>query len=358
MNSYRLEEPNTFHLKVETPDDSIDFDINSFIELFIDDAPLGRYCNKLFGISTYNYAQKIYTVTFNSKTTEKEMDDFLKLFENVLQIELPDKTSISITAWRSRWASKIVTLYPIPFDISTSLIQEITKNWGKLEAFNFGRHKKFSFLRNPYLHLRFTDLQTDYIPETIKINDRYITVILPGEENINRCNYCKSKNHCIEQCVIKPGNKIPKTYANVSKTNSNIIKDPKPVASRSLSPIPLTKIFKTSTIRKITPPKPTSQLLTLEEPTTSNLENDPFAIDNYPPLSKSLSTSDESINNEASQSIPKPDPYNPDNIDYVSQSIINKRKASISSLSPSANKSPTTQKSKKKMTPKKKKGKN
>ena len=101
MNSYRLEEPNTFHLKVETSDESIDFDINSFIELFID-APIGRYCNKLFDISTYNYAQKIYTVTFNAKTTEKEMDDFLKLFENVLQIELRDKTSVSITAWRSR----------------------------------------------------------------------------------------------------------------------------------------------------------------------------------------------------------------------------------------------------------------
>ena len=104
--------------------------------------------------------------------------------------------------------------------------------------------------------MRFTDLQTDYIPETIKINDRYITVILPGEENINRCNYCKSKNHCIEQCVIKPGNKIPKTYANVSKTNSNITKDPKPVASRSsLSPSrdksPTTQKSK----KKITPKK-------------------------------------------------------------------------------------------------------
>ena len=66
-----MEEPNTFQLKVETPDKSIDFDINSFIELFIDDAPLGRYCNKIFDISTYNYAKKIYTVTFNSKTTKK-----------------------------------------------------------------------------------------------------------------------------------------------------------------------------------------------------------------------------------------------------------------------------------------------
>ena len=119
------------------------------------------------------------------------------------------------------------------------------------------------------------------------------------------------------------------------------------MASRSLSPVPLTKLFKTSTI-KITPPKPLSQLLTLEKPTTSNFENDPFAMDNYLPL-------DESINTEASQSIPKPDLDNPDNIDSVSQSIINKRKASTSSLSLSPNKSPTTQKSNKKMTPKKKK---
>ena len=158
--------------------------------------------------------------------------------------------------------------------------------------------------------------------------------------------------------MIKKRNKIPKTYANVSKTNSNIIKDPKPVASRSLSPVPLTKIFKTSTIRKISPPKSSSQLLTLKQPTTSNFKNDPFAIDNYPPHSKNLSTSDESINTEASQSIPKPNLHNPDNTDYVCQSIINKRKASTSFLSPSPNKSPTTQKSKKKMIPKKKKGKN
>ena len=56
------------------------------------------------------------------KQPKKEMNDFLILFENLLQIELPDKTSISNTAWRSRWASKIITLHPIPFDISTSLI--------------------------------------------------------------------------------------------------------------------------------------------------------------------------------------------------------------------------------------------
>ena len=62
--------------------------------------------------------------------------------------------------------------------------------------------------------------------------------------------------------------------------------------SRSPSPVPLTKIFKTSGIRKITPPKPSSQLLTLEKSTASNFENDLFAIDNYPPLSKSLNTSE------------------------------------------------------------------
>ena len=41
MNSYRLEEPNTFHLKVETSDEFTEFDINYFIALFIDDASLG-----------------------------------------------------------------------------------------------------------------------------------------------------------------------------------------------------------------------------------------------------------------------------------------------------------------------------
>ena len=79
MNSYGLEEPDTFHLRVETAAESIEFHINFFIQLFIDDVPLGGYCKKLFGTSTYNYAQKIYHVTFNSKTTEKEMDKFLKL---------------------------------------------------------------------------------------------------------------------------------------------------------------------------------------------------------------------------------------------------------------------------------------
>ena len=107
---------------------------------------------------------------------------------------------------RSRWANK-TTLYSIPFGILIFLVRQITNNWGKLKAFSSGRHKKYSFLKNPYLYLRFTNLQIDYIPETIKINDIYITVILPGE-NINSCGFCKSKNHSIEQGVVKPGNKI------------------------------------------------------------------------------------------------------------------------------------------------------
>ena len=65
------------------------------------------------------------------------------------------------------------------------------------------------------------------------------------------------KNHCIKQCVIKPGNNFPKTYANISKTNSNIIKDPKPCPLEA----PPQYLNKTSAIRKITPPKPSLNYL-------------------------------------------------------------------------------------------------
>ena len=174
MNSYRLEEPNTFHLKVKTPDESIKFDINSFIKSFIDDALLGRYCDKLVGILSYNNAQKIYTVTFNSKTTEKEMDEFLKTLKMYCKLSYHININFNYHL-EIRWVSKTITLYPIPFDIMTSLIQQITKNWGKQEAFNFGRHKKYSFLRNPYLHLRFTDLQIDYNQRPSKLT----TGVLP-----------------------------------------------------------------------------------------------------------------------------------------------------------------------------------
>ena len=46
-----------------------------------------------------------------------------------------------------------MTLYPMPFDVNAEVLKAITKDWGNLKHFEFGKHKKCPLIHNPYLHL-------------------------------------------------------------------------------------------------------------------------------------------------------------------------------------------------------------
>jgi len=298
MENLKIEEPQTVLCKIDTPTPDTFFDVNLFMELFVEGAPLFKYVDKIFGIATFNYHQKIYTVSFNPNVNETEIESFVSTFNTPTNIQTPDGLTVTMNVRWSRFAKKIVTLYPMPFDINPKHLQTLTATWGDLESYNFGRHKKFSFIRNPYLHLKFSNLQVNNIPEVIKVNDRFITVILPGEENVPRCGYCKAKSHTLENCFLKPKPNQPRSYAQVSKNQL-----PKP----SLPPFKKTteQILPPRHLQKRTPIEPSTPTVNNPPP---NLPKDqpptPHNPKNLPELDKtpsvfdtgsSSSSSDESI---------------------------------------------------------------
>ena len=45
-------------------DDDVEFNINNFIDLFLEDGPFEPYLDEVYGIVTHNYQLKIYNATF------------------------------------------------------------------------------------------------------------------------------------------------------------------------------------------------------------------------------------------------------------------------------------------------------
>lgn len=89
----------------------------------------------------------------------------------------------------------MVTLFPNSHNSQPHQIQLITKEWGNISNFRFGRHRRFPLLLNNYLHIYMylTDFQKEKMPDTIKINNKSITVMVQSEENVLRCIYFKEK---------------------------------------------------------------------------------------------------------------------------------------------------------------------
>ena len=134
----------------------------------------------------------------------------------------------------------MVTLSPMPFAISRQQLLALTSSWGKLEKYDFGRHKRFANFRNAYLHLYFKDPNLSAIPDTIIVNNRFVTVMIQGEEHLSRCGYCKAKNHTTPDCPVKPSQSRmqhhPHTSVNQNhRSYANTVANTKPVTASSLS---------------------------------------------------------------------------------------------------------------------------
>ena len=89
----------------------------------------------------------------------------------------------------------------MPFDISTETIKKISKSWGTLKHFEFGKHKKCLMIHNPYLHLFIENFKRKEVPDSITFRNRFIAVNIEGKAPKERCKYCKKTNHHIEECL-------------------------------------------------------------------------------------------------------------------------------------------------------------
>ena len=61
-------------------DDDVEFNINNFIDLFLEDGPFEHYLDEIYGIATHNYQLKIYNVTFKETTPQKILEDLYNIF--------------------------------------------------------------------------------------------------------------------------------------------------------------------------------------------------------------------------------------------------------------------------------------
>ena len=67
---------NSLLFKVKMVDNDVEFNINNFINLFLEDGPFELYLDEVYGIATHNYRLKIYNVT-SKETTQKNTRRYL-----------------------------------------------------------------------------------------------------------------------------------------------------------------------------------------------------------------------------------------------------------------------------------------
>lgn len=223
-----IQESNTILFKIITQDDQR-YDVNDFIELFVDEGPFNESAEHIFGVSVHNYYSKIYAVNFAETTPISVMENFLNTFETPQNLTTPYGKPIALQTSLPRKPLKLVTIFPMPFGITKEQVDTITGTWGELVKFEYGRHKRFPAFRNAYLHVYFKTIEKQNIPDTIKVNNRNATVMMQGEEHIPRCWYCKKKNHTTALCPILPTRPQnpqstytrPKSYSTAIQQSNN-----------------------------------------------------------------------------------------------------------------------------------------
>lgn len=198
-------QPHSIWVRVEKEngENATDFDLNQFIELFLPEGPLEFYNEHVFGITTRNFVQKIFTVTFLEHSASINISKLMANFENGQTVETATGKRIKLTTHRPPPPTETVTLYPMPHGIQPSLLSKITSGWGVLKSFEYGRHKVLPHIRNSYLHLKFTDINLANIPQRIVVNQHYVAVVKPSESLALRCGFCKIAGHRTFDCPEK-----------------------------------------------------------------------------------------------------------------------------------------------------------
>ena len=104
--------------------------INNFIDLFLEDGLFHPYLDEVYGIATHNFQLRIFNVTFKESTPKQILDNLYNTFSEPEIITTKDDQDLSIQINRPQGFRQLVTLYPMPFEITNDVILEITKSWG------------------------------------------------------------------------------------------------------------------------------------------------------------------------------------------------------------------------------------
>ena len=73
---------NSLLFKIKPQEENSEFNVNNFIDLFLEDGLITSCLDEVYGIATHNYMLKIYNVTFKETTPKTISMKFTKLSEN------------------------------------------------------------------------------------------------------------------------------------------------------------------------------------------------------------------------------------------------------------------------------------
>ena len=326
---------NSLLFKIKLDDENKDFQVNNFIDFFLEGGLFESYLDEIFGIATHNFNLNIFNVTFKDTTQKSLIDDLYDTFKEPQQITMNDEIDCKIQINRPLGYRQLVTLYPMPFDVNLDQPKVITNKWGILKNFEFGKHKKCPLIHNPYLHLSLENFNHKEVPDQILFRNRFIAVNIDGEPNKIRCNYCKKTDHIIDECPLKtqpkknpPPSNLPQPKQSYAQT---ITSTPKKPLTPFLLPSTKTKLIKQN-IKKTNQNFPP---LT-QSPTTLSKEKNSNPNSNISSINLSQDEAIKSFDNVQYAKMPQPSTSkenSPQNLSPLNESQVQKRKLSLSSSS-------------------------
>ena len=324
---------NSLLFKITLENEKKEFQINEFIDFFLEGGLFESYLDQIYGIATHNFNLNIFNVTFKETTAKSTIEDLYETFKDPQLITIRDEINCSIQINRPLGYRQLITLYPMPFDVNFDQLKAITMKWGNLKNFEFGRHKKCPLIHNSYLHLYIENFNHKEIPDQFVFRNRFIAVNVDGEPIKTRCNYCKKTDHLIEDCPFKtipknnqPSNPLPQPKQTYAKTITSTPKRPQPPI---LHPSTQVKLVKQNIKKNTQNFPPLSQ-----NPTTQTKEEEKLNLN--PNLSSLNITQEEAIKSfdeTQSAKMPLPStskPISPQTPAPINDSLSQKRKLSPS----------------------------
>ena len=123
---YIIIEKRTVFLKIKLLERNL-FNLNNFIELFLDDGPFSYLRDFICGIATHNHQNKIFSVNLCEETDQPIIWNFLYKYESPISLVTCDGLSITVQANTPQTPLQMVTLFPMPFSVTQEQLHLITE---------------------------------------------------------------------------------------------------------------------------------------------------------------------------------------------------------------------------------------
>ena len=91
---------NSLIFKIKLENKKEQFNVNNFIDLFLEDGLFQLHLNKIFVIATHNYILEIYNVTCKETTSKSITEDIYETFKEPQKVTSTDNIDFTIQASR------------------------------------------------------------------------------------------------------------------------------------------------------------------------------------------------------------------------------------------------------------------